>query len=58
LVCLLLFALSGCQTVQTTAPGAIGVARKQHMLISEEAVETGASTALPLNLAKLESKED
>ena len=49
---MLVFALSGCQTVQTTAPGAIGVDRKQHMLISEEAVESGAATAYTSELGK------
>jgi len=37
--------LSGCQTVKTTAPGAVGIDRKQRMLVSEEEVENGAVTA-------------
>jgi predicted Zn-dependent protease len=38
-------ALAGCATVQTTAPGAIGVERKQTMLVSEADVEQGAVAA-------------
>ena len=38
-------ALAGCATVQTTAPGAIGVERKQHMIVSEEEVEKGSVAA-------------
>lgn len=37
--------LAGCATVQTTAPGAIGVERKQTMLVSEQEVEKGAVAA-------------
>ncbi len=37
--------LIACATVQTTAPGAVGIERKQHMLVSEEDVEKGASQA-------------
>lgn len=38
-------AAGGCATVQTTAPGAIGVERKQTMLVSEADVEQGAVAA-------------
>jgi predicted Zn-dependent protease len=44
--------LAGCQTVQTTQPGAIGVERKQHMLVSEEEVEKGAQLAYQQELDK------
>jgi predicted Zn-dependent protease len=37
--------LSGCQTVQTTAPGAIGIERKQEMLVSSEQVDAAAAQA-------------
>jgi predicted Zn-dependent protease len=40
-----LLGLAGCQTVQTTEPGAVGVDRKQRMLVSEEQVEQGAVEA-------------
>jgi predicted Zn-dependent protease len=41
----LTLALSGCATVQTTQPGAVGIERKQTMLVSEESVEQGAQKA-------------
>lgn len=37
--------LVACSTVQTTNPGAIGVTRKQYMLVSEQDVEKGAQVA-------------
>jgi predicted Zn-dependent protease len=37
--------LAACATVQTTQQGAIGVDRKQYMVVSEEAVEKSAATA-------------
>jgi predicted Zn-dependent protease len=37
--------LEGCATVQTTQPGAIGVERRQQMMVSEEAVAGGAAQA-------------
>ena len=37
--------LGGCATVQTTQPGAVGIERKQTMLVSEESVEQGADKA-------------
>jgi predicted Zn-dependent protease len=42
----------GCQTVQTTQPGAVGVERKQRMLVSEEQVEQGAAAAYKQELQK------
>ena len=38
-------ALAGCATVQTTQPGAVGIERKQTMLVSEDSVERGAAKA-------------
>jgi predicted Zn-dependent protease len=38
-------ALAGCQTVQTTQPGAVGVERKQHMLVSSEQMDQASATA-------------
>lgn len=43
---------SACQTVQTTQPGAVGVDRKQHMLVSEAEVEKGAQVAYSQELDK------
>jgi predicted Zn-dependent protease len=45
---------SGCQTVRTTQPGAVGVERQQHMnmLVSSEAVEKGAAEAYAQELAE------
>jgi predicted Zn-dependent protease len=47
---------AGCQTVQTTQPGAVGVERKQHMLVSEEQVEQGAEVAYKQELDKARQK--
>ena len=38
----LTLALAACATVQTTQPGAVGIERKQTMLVSEASVEQGA----------------
>jgi predicted Zn-dependent protease len=38
-------ALQGCATVQTTQPGAVGIERRQTMLVSEQSVEQGAQKA-------------
>lgn len=45
LALVLTLALSSCATVQTTKPGAVGIERKQTMLVSEESVEQGAEKA-------------
>src|SRR5262252_9766422 len=37
--------LAACATVQTTQPGAVGIERKQTMLVSEASVEQGAQEA-------------
>jgi predicted Zn-dependent protease len=52
LIVALLVALGGCATVETTAPGAVGVARKQTMLVSEEEVEQGAVSAYAQEMDK------
>lgn len=51
-----LLALSGCETVSTTAPGAVGVDRKQSMLVSEAEVEQGATAAYAAELDKAKLK--
>jgi predicted Zn-dependent protease len=43
---------TACQTVQTTQPGAVGVQRKQHMLVSEAEVQKGAQEAYRQELEK------
>ncbi|MFO7304153.1 MAG: M48 family metallopeptidase [Gammaproteobacteria bacterium] len=47
---------TACQTVQTTQPGAIGVQRKQLMLVSAEQVERGAQEAYRQELDKARSR--
>ncbi|HEY6824527.1 MAG TPA: M48 family metalloprotease, partial [Steroidobacteraceae bacterium] len=42
---LIALACSGCATVQTTKPGAVGIERRQTMLVSAESVEQGAQKA-------------
>jgi predicted Zn-dependent protease len=44
--------LGGCETVQTTAPGVVGVEREQKMLVSTEQVDEGAAKAYAQELAK------
>ena len=46
----LCMAIAGCATVQTTRPGAVGIERKQTMLVSEESVEQGAGRAYDTEL--------
>lgn len=41
----LLLAAAGCQTVQTTQPGVVGVSRQQAMMISSEQVNASAEKA-------------
>src|SRR5688572_4980288 len=48
---------AACQTVQTTQPGAVGVDRKQRMLVSEEEVEKGAQEAYRQELQKARDKD-
>jgi predicted Zn-dependent protease len=50
-----LFVGAGCSTVRTTQPGAVGVDRKQHMLISEAEVEKGAEQAYAQEVGKARS---
>lgn len=53
---LLTAALAACQTVQTTDPGAVGVERKQRMLVSEEQVQEAAAQAYAQQLQEARSK--
>jgi predicted Zn-dependent protease len=43
---------AGCQTVQTTAAGAVGVERKQRMLVSSADVDRGAAQAYARELER------
>ena len=52
LAAVLCIAIAGCATVQTTRPGAVGIERKQTMLVSEESVEQGAGQAYATELQK------
>jgi predicted Zn-dependent protease len=54
LVCML--ALSSCQTVQTTQPGAVGVDRPQTMVLSSEQVNRSASLAYQQEIKKAQGK--
>ena len=42
---LLVAALAGCQTVQTTQPGVVGIDRKQNMLVSSRQINESAQKA-------------
>jgi predicted Zn-dependent protease len=50
------FALASCQTVQTTQPGAVGVERKQFMLLSEAQVDKSAAMAYQEEIKKASKK--
>ena len=52
----LLAALTGCQTVQTTKPGAVGVERQQTMLLSSAEVDKGATQAYQQEMKKAAAK--
>ena len=52
LVVLAALLAGACQTVSTTQPGAVGVERKQHMLVSEAEVQKGAQEAYRQELEK------
>lgn len=50
-------AISGCSTVQTTQSGAVGVERKQFMMLSEKQVESMAAQGYLQTLKEAESKK-
>lgn len=56
LFALLLAAAAGCQTVQTTQPGAVGVERQQSMLLSSKEVNQSAAQAYDQVLAAANKK--
>jgi predicted Zn-dependent protease len=47
---------AGCETVRTTSAGAVGVDRKQQMLVSSEVIEEGAAQAYEAELAAARKK--
>lgn len=49
--------LSGCQSVQTTAPGVVGVDRSQSMLVSSGTINNSASKAYQQTLAEAARKQ-
>jgi len=51
-----LLSVSGCETVKTTSQGAVGVDRKQQMLVSEETIEQGAAQAYEAELKTARDK--
>jgi predicted Zn-dependent protease len=51
-----LLALGSCQTVQTTQPGAVGVDRKQSMLLSAKEVDQSAALAYQQEMKKATAK--
>jgi predicted Zn-dependent protease len=56
IVTVAMLAAAACQTVQTTQPGAVGVERKQHMLVSEKEIEKGAQVAYQQEIDKARQK--
>ncbi len=53
---LIAISAAACTTVQTTEQGAVGVARKQFMLVSEQQVEQGAVEAYQQELTAAQKK--
>jgi predicted Zn-dependent protease len=54
-VCVLL-CTAGCESVRTTSAGAVGVDRKQQMLVSNEVIEQGAAQAYEAELKAARDK--
>jgi predicted Zn-dependent protease len=55
-VCALLALAAGCESVRTTSAGAVGVNRKQQMLVSSEAIDQGAAQAYEAELKSARDK--
>lgn len=51
-----LFLSGGCETVKTTNAGAVGVNRKQQMLVSSETIDQGAAEAYETELKQARDK--
>jgi predicted Zn-dependent protease len=56
LVAALLLGSAGCETVKTTSAGAVGVDRKQQMLVTSEAIDQGAAEAYEAELKAARDK--
>jgi predicted Zn-dependent protease len=56
LAAIVLIAGGGCESVSTTNAGAVGVERKQQMLVSSEAIEQGAAQAYDAELKEARAK--
>src|SRR5690348_15617965 len=48
--------LAGCQTVETTQPGVVGVTRQQHMAVSSEEVNASAEKQYAQMMAEAKQK--
>jgi predicted Zn-dependent protease len=53
---LCLFSVAGCESVRTTSAGAVGVDRKQQMLVPAETIEQGAGQAYEAELKAARDK--
>jgi predicted Zn-dependent protease len=51
-----LFALAGCQTVQTTGSGAVGVERTQRMMVSAQQMEQAAAQSYAQTMQQAQAK--
>lgn len=56
LAALAVFATGGCESVSTTKAGAVGVDRKQQMMVSSEAIDQGAAQAYDAELKEARAK--
>lgn len=51
-----MLALSSCQTVQTTSSGAVGVERKQHMMVSSAQMDQAAAQSYAQTMQQAQAK--
>lgn len=55
-LCLLAALAGGCQTVETTQPGAVGITRQQHMAVSADEVNASAKQEYAQMMAEAKKK--